>query len=336
MITHPGLIVSAGHFHVFHRVAPIVALEKDYFRQEGLEEIGIIATGDDESTMVGLKKGSINIQLDVKPSLVFRENSKGAIIYIIGAMLSQHPVSFIAAKGIKSIEDLKGKKIGLYESGGGASRHMISTLLRKHGLDPEKDVSYVLRTGVPSLKYQAPRLERGDYQANTIFTVYASEAVEQGFGIFAHSQDVYPDGYPTRIIAVTDYLVTQFPDALKAFLRGLVRGYRLVKDKKNVAEVWKIVSGWRWEKEKNWGWDEGFDPDWIRKGLLYENLAVDARVPVKGLGTMMKDLMSAGELPANFSLEQVIRLSFLEDAIKEVDAKFGKGKCESMKKKRHQ
>lgn len=328
MKNYPNLIVSAGHFHVFHRVAPVVALQKGYFRQEGLEEIGIIATGDDESTMVGLKKGSIHIQFDVKPSMVFRENSKGGKIYIIGAMLSQHPVSFITAKGIKSIEDLKGKKIGLYESGGGASRHMISTLLRKHGVDPEKDVSYVLRTGSPSLKDQAPRLERGDYQANTIFSVFASEAIEQGFGIFAHSQDVYPDGYPTRIIATTDYLITQYPDTLKAFFRGLVRGYRFVRDKKNVAEVWQIISGWRWEKEKNWGWDEGFDPDWIRKGFLYTNLAVDARVPVKGLETMMKELKSASELPVTFSLEQVIRLSFLEDAIKEVDAKFGQGKCE--------
>ncbi len=326
MANHLSLIVAAGHFHVFHRVAPVAALQKGFFQQEGLEEIAIIATGDDESTMVGLKKGSINIQLDVKPSLVFNECNKGEKIYIVGAMLSQHPVSFIAAPGIKSIADLKGKKIGLYEAGGGASRHMISALLRKHGLDPEKDVSYVLRAGSPSLKDQAPRIARGDFQANTVFTMYASEAREQGFTVLAHSQDVYPEGYPTRIMATNEVMVNQYPEALTAFFRGLVRGYRFVRDKENVAEVWEIINGWRWEKSQGLGWDEGFEADWLSKGALYTNLAVDARVPVQGLANMLEDLKSAGTLPADFSLDKVIALNFLEEAIKEVDAKFGIGK----------
>lgn len=328
MASYPGLIVSAGHFHVFHRVAPVVALQRGYFRQEGLDAVDIIATGDDESTMVGLKRNSINIQLDVKPSIVFRECSKGEQIYIIGAMLSQHPVAFITTAGIRSIADLKGKKIGLYESGGGASRHMISVLLRKHGLDPEKDVGYVLRAGSPSLNNQAPRLQRGDYQATTIFSVYAAEATEQGFRVFAHSQDVYPDGYPTRIITTNDYLVSQHPDALKAFLRGLVRGYRFVRDQQNLAESWKIINAWRWEKGGGLGWDEGFEPDWLSAGSLYVNLAVDARVPVKGLKNMMDDLKSAGLLPTDFSLAKVTALNFLEEAIKEVDARFGQGRYE--------
>ncbi len=328
MNSYPGLIVSAGHFHVFHRVAPVVALQKGYFRQEGLAEVDIIATGDDESTMVGLKRNSINIQLDVKPSIVFRECSKGEQIYIIGAMLSQHPVAFITTGDIKTIADLKGKKIGLYESGGGASRHMISALLRKHGLDPEKDVSYVLRAGSPSLKNQAPRLERGDYQATTVFSVYAAEAAEQGFRVFAHSQDVYPDGYPTRIMTTNDYMVSHHPDALKAFLRGLVRGFRFVRDTRNLAESWNIINAWRWEKANSLGWDEGFEPDWLSAGSLYVNLAVDARVPVKGLKNMMDDLKSAGVLPTDFSLEKVMALSFLEEAIKEVDAQFGQGRYE--------
>jgi ABC-type nitrate/sulfonate/bicarbonate transport system substrate-binding protein len=328
MKSYPNLIVSSGHFHAFHRVAPVVALQRGYFKQEGLKEIDIMTTGDDESTMVGLRRASIHIHLDVKPSMVFHERNKGEKVYIIGAMLGTHPVSFIGAKGIKSIKELKGKKIGLYESGGGASRHMITALLRKHGLDPDKDVSYMLRAGSPSLKVQASRLDRGDYQANTVFSVYAPEALKQGYTVFAHAQDVYPDGYPTRVIATIDYLVTQHPDALKAFLRGLVRGYRFVREKKNVAKVWKVIKEWRWEKAKNFGWDEGFDPDWLKKGFLYPNLAVDARVPVKGLERMMEELKSSGELPKSFSLEQVIRLDFLEEAIKEVDSKFGQGKYE--------
>ena len=325
MSSYPGLIVSAGHFHVFHRVAPVVALQRGYFHQEGLDAVDIIATGDDESTMVGLKRNSINIQLDVKPSIVFRESAQGEQIYIIGAMLSQHPVAFITTGEIRTISDLKGKKIGLYESGGGASRHMIAALLRKHGLDPEKDVGYVLRAGSPSLNNQGPRLRRGDYQATTIFSVYAAEAADQGFKVFAHSQDVYPDGYPTRIMTTNGYMVSHHPDALTAFLIGLVRGYRFVRDTRNLAESWKVINAWRWEKGGGLGWDEGFEPDWLSAGSLYVNLAIDAQVPLKGLQNMMDDLKSSGALPTDFSLGKVTALDFLEKAIIAVDAQFGPG-----------
>jgi ABC-type nitrate/sulfonate/bicarbonate transport system substrate-binding protein len=90
----------------------LVAKERGYFGEEGLDNVKVMATGEDELTIEGLKNRTIVFGLDVKPQLVFRENHKGERLYINGGMINDLPLSLMSVKGIKSIADLKGKRIG--------------------------------------------------------------------------------------------------------------------------------------------------------------------------------------------------------------------------------
>src|SRR3990172_8956887 len=141
------ITISAGHFHFFHRIAPIMAERRGYFSAEGLNDVDIVAPGEDELALENLKAGKADFILDLRPLLAFAENNKDTPVYIIGGMIGGNLTYLHGAKGIERIEDLKGKRVGLGEGGGSRSSLWTKDLLRRHGLDPDKDVTFVLHIG---------------------------------------------------------------------------------------------------------------------------------------------------------------------------------------------
>ena len=52
--------LGAGHYHLFHLFAAIIAEHKGWFREEGLESVESFFTGDDDKTIEGLQRGKEN------------------------------------------------------------------------------------------------------------------------------------------------------------------------------------------------------------------------------------------------------------------------------------
>ncbi len=318
------IALSAGNFHAFHRLRPLASIEKGYFREEELDNMEVMATGEDELTIDGLKDGKIDFGLDVKPRLVCRESSKGEKLYIIGAMINDLPLSLISVKEIKTIADLKGKR--LTGAGGGRSRHWVRRLLRDNGLDPDKDVTLVERTDFGSLQNQGAHLDRGDYQATTISGWYPRpEIFEQiakaGYNHLAERSDTYPGGYPERVLITTGDMLEQHPQLVKGFLKGIIRGYRFAMDEKNQAELNRIIMSYTWEKELGW---DGFDPA-LQGSFSRAARFLSHDAGVKGLDIVIAEEKAEGMLPEEFTMERVARLEFQKEAAREIDAKFGLG-----------
>ena len=75
------------------------------------------------------------------PSVVY-QNHRGADIYIIGGWRFTPQFRILGAPVVKSVGDLRGKKIGLREFGG-LDHGLLKTMLIKEGLDPARDVTWV-------------------------------------------------------------------------------------------------------------------------------------------------------------------------------------------------
>jgi len=60
----------AGHVHLFHIVAPIIAKERNYFHEEGAGECDFLYSGSDAKTIAGMQEGRYHIGLDPKPFLL--------------------------------------------------------------------------------------------------------------------------------------------------------------------------------------------------------------------------------------------------------------------------
>jgi ABC-type nitrate/sulfonate/bicarbonate transport system substrate-binding protein len=321
------IILATGHKHAFHRASGLAAIENGYFREEGLPEVELIASGEDSLTVEGLKSGSIDFGLDVKPGLVLEAKPKGEQLYIIGGMLNQFPSTFIGAPHVKSVADLRGKKIGIKEEGGSREVVWIRMLLRKAGMNPDKDVTWVTHAGHGSLEIQKPRLERGDYQAVGLSAHYKRPELfelvrKAGLNILAERSETHPNGLPDRAVATTGRTISQYPKEIVKVLKGIIRGYRFSRDKKNMERIKKMYLTYDWGKE-GFGWGK-FDQT-LLDGMIAsaQYLPIDGSFNEKGMEDLIKEYKAWGKIPPSFTLDQVIRLDFVRQAAQELDKKFG-------------
>jgi ABC-type nitrate/sulfonate/bicarbonate transport system substrate-binding protein len=321
------IIMATGHKHAYHRVSTLAAIENGYFRDEGLPDVELIATGEDHLTMEALRSGKIDFGADVKPGMVFEASSKGEPLYILGAMINGLPSTLIGTPDVKSIADLRGKKIGCKEEGGSREVPWIRMLLRKAGIDPDKEVEWVPHAGFGSLDIQKPRLDRGDYQAIGLTGHYKRPELfdlvrEAGFNCLAECTETHPYGLPSRVIATRSDILAKYPEQVVKVLKGIIRGYRFARDKKNVEKIRHMYLSYDWGKD-GFGWGK-FDATLLDGQIASaQYLPPDGGVVEKGLQDIAEEYKAWGKLPQNFSYEQATRFHFVRQAALEVDAAYG-------------
>jgi hypothetical protein len=184
----------------------------------GLEKLGISQA---------MKEKSVDIALDVQSRTVFFQRSRGADVYIIAGWRNQHTVAWVGPPHIKSLQDLKGKRVSISDFN--SLRHWgIQIQLRKAGLDIERDVEWV-RTGVSEHLHEEA-LKNGKVECAPVSVRTAQALKKEGCNILALPRDQYPNGFPQRIIAATGRILEERPDLVKNFLKGLIRSYWFVRD----------------------------------------------------------------------------------------------------------
>ncbi len=321
------ILMATGHKHAYHRVSTLAAIENGYFRQEGLPDLELIATGEDRFTVEDLKSGKIDIGADVKPGMIFEQHSQGEPLYILGAMINGLPSTLIGTPDVKTIADLRGKKIGCKEDGGSREVPWIRMLLRKEGIDPDKDVEWVTHAGFGSLEIQKPRLDRGDYQAIGLTGHYKRPELfdlvrEAGFNCLAECTETHPYGLPSRVIATRGEILDQYPQEVVKVLKGIIRGYRFSRDKKNVETIRHMYLTYDWGKE-GFGWGK-FDETLLDGQIASARyLPPDGGVNVRGMKDIAEEYKRWGKLPADYDWEKATRFEFVRQAAKEVDAAYG-------------
>lgn len=319
-VTKSTIIMAAGHYHIFHLVAPALAKEKGWFEAEGLTDYKYLATGTDEKTLSEMSLGKIHFGVDPKPALLIKAFCEGQRFFIIGGWLNKPPFSFVGAKGIKTVQDLKGKRIGGREVGGIDTWHM-KNFLRNNGVDPEKNVELVV-SGMNSRAMQKPLLDSGKIQGAMILRSEAATMVAEGYTLLADFSVIYPDGYPQRVIATTEEVLKKQSHLIKPFLKGMIRAFRMMNQ--NYSETFRIINQAVSRGELRW--DRDVDHDlWKTKYPLFEAIPADGMVTLKGLETVVREEREAGKIPASFKMDDIVRLEFVKEAAREVNAQFGQG-----------
>lgn len=318
-----NLKVAAGHHHVHHRLAPTIALEKGYFAEEGLEKVRIFASGKDEGTVAGLQDGSIDIGLDLQPSKIMIANYRGQKLYVVGGWLNHMPLFLMAERDIKSVDDLRGKRIGLLEPDGIFERQ-FRKLLTGANIDPDREVNWVYRCGNPRLQVRS--LREGRCQTALVHQGDVQPLLDEGYSLVKDLREIYPNGYPARVLGSNEEMLADYPDTLFAFFKGLIRAYRFVKDQRNFGEVNAIHEALR-EKELDMGRGEAeiglsYRGPEDTGGVLWLENAVP---PSDGLQMVLEEEQDAGRIGREFRLEQVLRIETVQRAAEEIDGRYGKG-----------
>jgi ABC-type nitrate/sulfonate/bicarbonate transport system substrate-binding protein len=233
------LRIAPTCYHMLHQVPVMTAHEMNFFYDEGLRTAdGFLGYQMLTDSMVpfgleklaisqAMKEKSVDIALDVQSRTVFYQRGRGADLYIIAGWRNQHTNVWVAPPHIKSLQELKGKRVGISDFN--SIRHWaIQIQLKKAGLDLERDVEWV-RIGVNS-KLHMDAIRSGRVECAPVPPWYAEDLLKEGCNVLVSPAEQYPDGRPERIIAATGRIIEERPDLVKSFLKGMIRAYWFVRD----------------------------------------------------------------------------------------------------------
>jgi len=119
-------------------LAPWLAKEAKIFDRNRLD-VELLSISGGSATNAALLSGQVQLA-HLGGSEVLSAASRGADLVIIANHAPVYPYVLMVQANIKSINDLKGQKIGISNPGGSADIATRS-LLRREGLDPDKDVT---------------------------------------------------------------------------------------------------------------------------------------------------------------------------------------------------
>ena len=197
-----------------------VAQAKGFFKDEGLQvEAPLMASS---AAVAGVVKGDVDFSVgDTSVRAAMQGAPVKAIIYYYNSPVWE----FVAAPNIKSLLDLKGKAIGT-SSRGSQEEVASDELLRRAGLNPDKDVTFVVvRAGT-----QLQSLLAGAIQAMILNVDVAAVAQAHGYHVLKSVQEVgqvLP--VPFSGFVTSDDNLQKRPDRVKHWLRATVRALKFIR-----------------------------------------------------------------------------------------------------------
>ena len=148
---------------------------------------------------------------------------------IIGGWRNQFPASLVTASGIKSIKELKGKRIGDWYRGGIATL-WLERQMRLAGLDPDRDVEWKIGYKFGSMREAWKPLQAGETDAAIVRNQWVPQLVEQGFNkLYDFVEDSKPHGRPDRVTVARKSFIERNPELIKRFWKATIRAYHTMR-----------------------------------------------------------------------------------------------------------
>lgn len=210
-----------------------IGVEQGYYKDEGLEVRliqagtligiqGLVAGSFDFSQIVGQAAGAILRGAPLRVAMVF----------------DVRPLAWIyGGKKVKTIQDLRGKIVGVSAFGSGFDQ-MTRSVLLKYGIDPQRDVS-IRATGTDPERFAA--LASGAVDGVIVTTLAMVQAKKNGFNELVFVGDEVES--VSVGVVVNEKNLSDRPDFVRRFLRGTLQAFRWFKanEKGSVARLSKAM-----------------------------------------------------------------------------------------------
>ncbi len=279
------------------------ALARGFFKQQGLQIEPILIRGG-PAAMAALASGEVDFAQIGGAQAVMRSRARGLEVSIIGSISNTTNYQLLGGKSIRSLEDLRGKILGV--TGAGAfSDFAMRTFLRRQGIDPDKDVT--LRA-IGGSALRATALEKNLVAAAPFTPEDTVRLMRIGFPMIANLSDTL--NIPQSIVATRNEVLEKMPDTAKRFLKAFILGIQFARG--NKAEAIKA------------GYDGGLqgEPDIVNQAyqLYAPALTVDLSLNVAGFQFMLDEDKRSGLIDGKFTLDKVINDRILKIAQQELRA----------------
>ena len=300
--------------------APIfIGVEKGYFKEFGVEPELVyfqaavpiataLAAGQLDVGATGLTAALYNIVLGGEKLWIVADKGREWPGYPLVAIVVQKE---LWDGGLRSIKDLKGKRIGVTQIGSTFHYH-IGNILEKDGLTLA-DVKIVPLQAMPATM---EALKGKQVDAILVPQPFPGAAEAQGFGkIMAWAGDLYP--WQIATIFYSGKLATDRARAV-AFMKGYVKASRHYHDAALIQKDGRPAPGAGYEEiVQITAKYTGARPEVIRLGFPFQDR--NGRLLVPDIERQMAWWTANGFMKKALPLRSIVDTSFVEEAVKALD-----------------
>jgi NitT/TauT family transport system substrate-binding protein len=207
-----------------------VARGLGYFAQEGLEVRPVTLASSGPIMMALLMSGQAQLVI-AGGVAILRGIARGAPVVIVGGHLSRMGYALIGAKGLKSVNDLQGKIIGITGIGGLGEFAVVESL-RRNGLAKDRDYTLLNIEGGTAARMAA--LRAGKVHAVPLTPGQRVQAEKEGLPVLLDTRDSLAE-FPSTVVSSTREFTASNPDKVAGFLRALSKGMEFIRNNRDKA-----------------------------------------------------------------------------------------------------
>jgi NitT/TauT family transport system substrate-binding protein len=284
-----------------------VAIEEGYFAEEGIDLELVTAFGADKVTTAVIS-GEADIAFMGSESTIYVYNQNADDYLVNFAQLTQRAGNFMVAREPMTDfdwKDLKGKEV-LGGRKGGMPQMVFEYVLKKHGIDPEKDLSIdqSIDFGSTAAAFSGGK---GDFTVE--FEPSATALETEGAGYVVASLGEASGYVPYTAFSARKSYIEENPKLIQSFTNALQKGMDYVNTH-TPEEIAQIIQPQFAETDltqittivKRY-----HDQDTWKENLIFEESSFE----------LLQDILdSAGELKQRAPYAELVNTEFAEDAIK--------------------
>ena len=280
-----------------------VAQARGFYKAQGLTIEPILIRGG-PAAIAALVSGEVDFAGIGGAQAVIRSRARGLDLVIVGSISNTTNYILLGDKRTRSVEELKGKTIGI-TGAGSYSEFAMKTFLRKHNIDPLKDVQ--LRA-IGGTILRAGALEKGLIAAAPFSTEDAVRLMKAGYPLISNMNESL--GIPQNVVVTRGEILDKYPETTRRVLKALVMGMQVAKyNKKEAIKA---------------GFDSGLqgDPQTVSEAydLYAPGLTGDLSVSRPGVQLMLDEDIRSGVVDSKFTLDRVINDRILKQVHQELRA----------------
>jgi NitT/TauT family transport system substrate-binding protein len=208
---------------------PIYIAAARTWKEQGLD-VQLFGFRGEAEALQALAGDSVDITLESVPGVIEAVKA-GQPIRAFYAGFRQADFSWISGPSIKTWEDLRGKNVGV-STIGSLTDLLTRFALRRHKLEPEKDVNIVQ---IGSTQSSLAAIRSGRLAAGILSPPYTWQATGDGLNMLGTQAKEVSSSWPKHVFLAKTALLKDAPNTMKAFLRSHVSAIRLAKSDRDFA-----------------------------------------------------------------------------------------------------
>lgn len=234
--------LHVGHASVNSRMAPLwVAAQQGFFKKQGFDVRVVSIRGGTQVTQA-LLGGGLDIAYSDPPATI-AAIAAGAPLVEIMATATVMPYYLLGAPAVKTLADLKGKRVGSSGLGLSASRLALLVAFKQLALDPERDKITIVAAGTEPERLAG--LASGALAATVVAPEFRTRIEQLGLNVLADLRQMPIPWEVGNVVTSRKFLQSQ-RDGVERAIKALLEGNAYVLNpayRSQLLEVLKVRLG---------------------------------------------------------------------------------------------